>query len=56
VDPDCPVWSEWTLLGRRGWSVREVEEEMMQVAKDWKEGVVLGEDLVGAYTLYVGNV
>jgi len=56
VDPVCRVWSEWTLLGRRGWSVREVKKGMTEVAKDWKEELVLGEDLVGAYTLYVGNV
>ena len=36
--------------------MREVKKGMTEVAKDWKEELVLGEDLVGAYTLYVGNV
>jgi len=50
-----PVWSEWTLLGRRGWSVREGGRVKL-VAKEWREGGALGEGLVGAYTQCVGSV
>lgn len=35
--------------------MREVEG-MVEVAKDWPEGVVLGEGLAGAGTLCEGNV